>query len=260
MCRPCGTTWRGGVVADAAHFYTGLVADLYRELRGGRPDVAMVTRFVRRYGEPALDLGCGDGDPILTLRAAGLDVEGLDASPDMLRRCAVAAAELGLDVTLHEARFETMALGRTYRSIYAATSNWNLLPTDDHLRSAFVALRPHLHPEGAALLTFFVPERRADPTGWSRRRVLDDGTEIAVTALGVERDEDERTEVTRLRYERVRHGETERLDRDWCIHWASPAALIGMAEEAGLVVRSARDVHGPAHDGSTEFALVVSKG
>lgn len=246
-------------MVDAAHFYTGLVADLYAELRSGRPDRAMVERFVRRYGEPALDLGCGDGDPMLELRAAGLDVEGLDASPDMLRRCAAAAAERGLTVTLHEATFETMALGRTYRSIYAATSNWNLLPTDDHLRAAFVALRPHLHPEGAALLTFFVPERRADATGWTKRRVLADGSEIAVTVLGVRRDEGERTEVTRLRYERVRRGEAERLERDWCIHWASPAALTEMAEAAGLAVRSARDVHGAAHGGSTEFALVVTQ-
>jgi len=248
------------VVADAAHFYTGLVADLYRDLRGERPDAEMVERFVRRHGEPALDLGCGDGDPILTLRAAGIDVEGLDASPDMLRRCALAAAEHGLTVTLHEARFEAMALGRTYRSIYAATSNWNLLPTDDHLRAAFRALRSHLHPDGAALLTFFVPERRADVTGWSKRRVLDDGTEVAVTVLCVQRDEVARTEITRLRYERVRHGDTERVDRDWCIHWASPSALAEMAANAGLAVRSARDRHGPAHDGSTEFALVVGPG
>lgn len=247
------------MVADAAHFYTGLVADLYRELRGGMPDVAMVERFVRRHGEPALDLGCGDGDPILELRAAGLDVEGLDASPDMLRRCATAAAERGLAVTLHEARFETMALGRTYRSIYAATSNWNLLPTDDHLRAAFSALRPHLHPDGAALLTFFVPERRSDATGWSRRRVLADGTEIACTVLGVERDEEQRTEITRLRYERSSSAGVERLDRDWCIHWAAPSALIEMAGAAGLVVRSARDVHGPAGPESTEFALVVAQ-
>lgn len=246
-------------MADAAHFYTGLVAELYRDLRGERPDAAMVERFIRRYGEPALDLGCGDGDPMLELRAAGLDVEGLDASPDMLRRCTTAAAERGITVTLHEAMFETMALGRTYRSIYAATSNWNLLPTDDHLRAAFVALRPHLRPDGAALLTFFVPERRADATGWSKRRVLDDGTEIGVTVVGVHRDEDERTEITTLRYERRCGEEVEHLERDWCIHWASPAALVEMAEAAGLCVRSARDPLGPAHAGSTAFALVVTQ-
>lgn len=248
------------MVADAADFYTGLVADLYADLRGERPDAAMVERFVRRYGEPALDLGCGDGDPMLALLAAGLEVEGLDASSDMLARCAANATAMGLDAVLHHARFETMALGRTYRSIYAATSNWNLLPTDDHLRAAFVALQTHLHPEGAALLTFFVPAPRPDAVGWSRRRVLEDGTAIAVRVVDVQRDEDLRTEITRLRYERERAGVTEQLERDWCIHWASPSALTAMADAAGLAVRRAFDALGGApHDGSAAFALVIAQ-
>jgi SAM-dependent methyltransferase len=247
-------------VADAADFYTGLVADLYADLRRERPDVAMVERFVRRHGEPALDLGCGDGDPMLDLRALGLDVEGLDASGDMLARCAAAARRRGLDVVLHHARFESMALGHTYRSIYAATSNWNLLPTDDHLLAAFRALCAHLRPDGAALLTFFVPERGPDATGWRRERELDDGTVIAVQVLAVERDEERRTEITRLRYERRRGDEVERLERDWCIHWASPSRLVTMAEEAGLVVRRVVDDTGaPADDASTAFALVVAQ-
>ena len=247
-------------MADAADFYTGLVAELYRDLRGERPDTTMVERFVRRYGEPALDLGCGDGDPMLTLLAAGLEVEGVDASADMLARCAAHAAAMGMGVVVHHARFESMALGRTYRSIYAATSNWNLLPTDDHLRAAFMALRAHLHPEGAALLTFFVPERRADPSGWARRRVLDDGSVIAVRVLEVRRDDERRTEITRLRYERERAGVAEVLEREWCVHWAVPSSLTAMAEAAGLEVRRSFDaLGGPAHDGSAAFALVVAQ-
>ena len=75
-----------------------------------RPIPRPYIRFVRRSGEPALELGCGDGDPLLDLRARGLDVEGLDSSPDMLARCRANAAARGLVVTLHESPMESMEL------------------------------------------------------------------------------------------------------------------------------------------------------
>jgi cytosine/adenosine deaminase-related metal-dependent hydrolase len=86
---------------DPASFYTGLVAELYAPLRSETPDPLPYERFVRRYGEPALELACGDGDPLLDLVGQGLDVHGLDSSMDMLARCRARAAERGLHVTLH---------------------------------------------------------------------------------------------------------------------------------------------------------------
>src|SRR6478735_4388662 len=61
--RECvGAGWEGEGV-DPADFYTGLVAELYAPLRSGTPDADRYVRFVREHGEPALELGCGDGDP-----------------------------------------------------------------------------------------------------------------------------------------------------------------------------------------------------
>ena len=51
---------------------------------------------------------------MLDLVAAGLVVDGLDSSSDMLRRCRRAAAARGLEVTLHQQTMEAMDLGTTY--------------------------------------------------------------------------------------------------------------------------------------------------
>ena len=60
---------------DPASFYTGLVADLYGPLRSVVQDPEPYVRFIELSGEPALELGCGDGDPLLELRSRGIDVE-----------------------------------------------------------------------------------------------------------------------------------------------------------------------------------------
>ena len=83
-------------------FCTGLVAEMYGRLRSVPSDpVEPYARFIAQSGEPALELGYGEGEPLLELRRRGLDVEGLDSSPDMSERCRLAAQSLGLPVVLH---------------------------------------------------------------------------------------------------------------------------------------------------------------
>src|SRR5262249_6283602 len=105
---------------DASQFYTGLVAQLYGPLRSAVPDPAPYEQFVRRFREPALELGCGTGDPILALRQQGLEVDGVDSSADMLTICRARADAQGVTVNLYEQAMERLDLPRRYRSIYIA--------------------------------------------------------------------------------------------------------------------------------------------
>ncbi len=145
-------------------FYTGIVAEVYGPLRSDPPDARIYAGFVRRVGEPALELGCGDGDPLLDLVAAGLDVEGLDSSPDMLGRCRTAAAARGLEVVLHEQAMQSMDLDRRYRSIYVAGPTFNLLPDDDVALQALRRVSAHLAPVEPR------SSRSSSPSPWPPRR------------------------------------------------------------------------------------------
>jgi ubiquinone/menaquinone biosynthesis C-methylase UbiE len=71
---------------DPADFYTGIVAELYGPLKSFSQDCEPYAAFIEQAGTPALELGCGDGDPLLQLRQRGLEVEGVDSSADMLER------------------------------------------------------------------------------------------------------------------------------------------------------------------------------
>ena len=83
---------------DAADFYTGLIAELYEPLASGITGSRRFIDFVKTHGEPALEICCGTGLPILDLIEAGLDVEGLDASEDMLKICNANSRKRNLEV------------------------------------------------------------------------------------------------------------------------------------------------------------------
>ena len=247
---------------DPALFYTGIVADIYGPLRGdGPPDPAPYAAFVRRCGEPALELGCGDGDPLLDLRELGVDVEGLDSSPDMLDRCRARAAARGVDVVLHCQPMQSMALPRRYRSIYIAGPTFNLIPDDDTAAEALAAIAAHLHDDGTALVPLFVPEP-TDPAffGVARRHTTDAGVQMAFSALDETYDADRRTRITNVRYELTVDDATTIDERPWLLHWYTQDGFHALAESAGLHVSAVRrPTGGPAEPDDTEFAFILTK-
>ncbi|GAB2486487.1 class I SAM-dependent methyltransferase [Nocardiopsis aegyptia] len=121
-----------------ADFYTGIVADLYGPLRRFAPDPDPCEEFVRQVGGPGLELGCGDGDPLIELVRRGVQVEGVDSSADMVRRCRERAAAAGVEVVVHHQRMEELALPRRYGAVFLAGPTFTLLADD---AAALAALR-----------------------------------------------------------------------------------------------------------------------
>lgn len=248
-------------MTDPADFYTGLVADLYGPLKSSAQEAGPYAAFIRLRGEPALELGCGDGEPLLDLRAMGLDVEGLDSSMDMLDRCAHAAAARGLDVVLHHGSMAEVMLERRYRSIFIAGATFNLLPDDDVALAALVRIREHLADDGAALIPLFIPPPTPpEVLGRFRETEGPNGATLRFAPMGEERDEAARTQSTRLRYERVVGGETESLERPWLLHWHTQDGFRSLATEAGLTVESVVDFAGaPAEPDAQAFVFTLTR-
>ena len=224
-------------MTSGADFYTGLVARIYGPLRSEVPDPRPYGAFIAASGEPALELGCGDGDPILDLRTRGVDVEGLDSSADMLERCQRAAADRGLEVTVHHGLMETMDLVRRYRSIYLAGPTFNLLADDTAAAQALGRIHAHLEPGGSALIPLFVPELTpAHLLGKARTHTTEDGTVMRFTVLADERNEADRTQASAVRYELQSPTEDLSEDRSWRLHWYGQEEFRTLAEAAGLRV------------------------
>lgn len=219
-----------------SQFYTGLVAELYEPLASYHASADEYAPFIDRSGQPVLELACGSGLPLLELVCRGYDVDGLDASPDMLARCRERAAAQGLSVTLHQQEMQAMELQRRYRSIYLAGASFNLLASDDDARETLRRMRDHLLPGGGVL----IPLERPDVDAIRRslglfREAEDREARIRVSAIDVHADERERLVCTRLRYERSRpDGTEERIERDWVMKWWDQETFRAMLQEAGF--------------------------
>jgi SAM-dependent methyltransferase len=240
---------------NPADFYTGIVAELYGPLKSFSPDPEPYAAFIQQAGAPALELGCGDGDPLLELCRRGLEVEGVDSSADMLDRLRHRADGQGLHPTVFHQRMEALNLPRRYRAIFLAGPTFTLLPDDATALAALRGIRAHLTGDGTALVPLFAPAPTpAEQIGRVRTATASDGAELRVSVVAEQRDETARTQTTLLRYERHHGSDSSVVERPWVLHWYARDGFEELATTAGLAVTAVTDPHGkPADANATDL-------
>ncbi|MFD7403169.1 class I SAM-dependent methyltransferase [Streptomyces sp. NPDC059866] len=248
---------------DPADFYTGIVAELYGPLKSFSQDPEPYAAFIQQAGVPALELGCGDGDPLLELCRRGLEVEGVDSSVDMLQRLQRRADEQGIPATVFHQRMEALNLPRRYRAIFLAGPTFTLLPDNATALAALHGIRAHLAEDGTALVPLFTPAPTpAEQIGQVRTATAPDGAELRVSVVAEQRDETARTQTTLLRYERHHGSDSSVVERPWVLHWYTRDEFEELATTAGLAVTAVTDPHGkpaPANATDLHFRLRARK-
>ena len=153
---------------------------------------------------------------------------------------------------------ESMALGRTYRSIYLAGPTFNLLTDDDAAQRALARIRDHLDEGGSALGPLFIPRPGAvGAVGVTREAREPDGSVIRFTTVSQRTDEEARLQTSLLRYERV--GD-EIVEREWVLHWHTQDGFRALAEAVDLQVAAVLDPTGaPAAADAEMFVFWLTR-
>jgi SAM-dependent methyltransferase len=139
--------------------YRGLRAKAWDLLRGepsAWPDLPLYKAVIQRQRGPALDVGCGTGRCLLDYLASGLDVDGVDVSPEMLAVCRAKAGALKIDLRgrLHEQAMERLSLPRRYATIFVSSRSFQLLTDPADTRAALTRFHDHLTPGGMLVMSF----------------------------------------------------------------------------------------------------------
>jgi SAM-dependent methyltransferase len=224
--------------------YGGLMAatwDLFRGDTSGWEDRPFYLDQIRRFGEPALDVGCGTGRLLLDYLGQGVDVDGVDDSPEMLALCRRRGRELGLRPRLYRQKMEALALPQRYRTIFVPSSSFQLLIDPEAARRALNAFHAQLQPGGALVMPFLDRAGLAPPEGatWTREvRRPEDGATVRRTSIA-RFDETRGTESSSEVFELIVDGavvEHEEHRRDPDVRWYSQADARSMFEAAGFEV------------------------
>lgn len=153
---------------DTGTWHYGLIARWWAEFNLPEPDeVAYYAAAIRRFGEPALDLGCGTGRILLPLLAEGLDVDGTDVSPDMIGHARRLSDEAGFKPGLAAQAIHELDIPRRYRTIYAC-GVFGLGGRRDLDREGLRRVHRHLEPGGAFVLWQEQPWAGLSEESWAR--------------------------------------------------------------------------------------------
>jgi SAM-dependent methyltransferase len=137
-------------------WHHGLVADHWATVNLDAPEVELYRPYLR---DPVLDAGCGAGRLLAPLRELGHDVDGCDASADMVER----ARRRAPDATLWVSPLHELAPPRRYRTIVVC-GVFGLGSTREQDEQAIARLHDALEPGGTLVL-----DNEESPFRWKVR-------------------------------------------------------------------------------------------
>ncbi|MBN1284082.1 MAG: class I SAM-dependent methyltransferase [Anaerolineae bacterium] len=124
-------------------------------------DIPFYIAEAQRADGPALELACGTGRVLVPVAKAGVEVTGLDGSPEMLDKLRAKLpglpAEVRARVKLVEGDMRDFDLGEQFGLIYIPARSFLHLLTRDDQKAALACIHRCLRDGGRLALNFFNP-------------------------------------------------------------------------------------------------------
>ena len=144
-------------------------AETYRIYLDGRhydrmlPGRDEVRRFLmaraRKARGPVLEMACGTGAYALPLALEGVDITGLDLSPEMLAVAREKSRAAGAATEWVEGDMRDFHLGRRFQLVYLVGNAICHLLDRASLEGCLACVREHLSPGGRFVVSVFVPNQ-----------------------------------------------------------------------------------------------------
>jgi ubiquinone/menaquinone biosynthesis C-methylase UbiE len=144
-------SWKYGTLAAEVY-------DLDKPIGHSFGDVEYYRRHVAAVSAPILEPAVGTGRILIPLLESGLQVEGLDTSPDMLALCRQHCQDRGLSPVLREADMTTFVQPGAYSAVIVPTGSITLLDGRPATSKALAAFHRSLVPGGRLIVDIPPPQ------------------------------------------------------------------------------------------------------
>jgi SAM-dependent methyltransferase len=221
-------------------------------------------QYAREAGGAVLEAMCGSGRFLIPMMQAGIDMDGLDASSDMLEACRQKCAMQGIQPRLYQQFLNEMELPRAYKLIFIPAGSFGLITNLEQIRESLKRIFDVLQPDGKLLLEIeLVTQLESSNSGnWGGRWLKPrDGAVLAISWLPTY-DATTQTSHSLHRYDLFQNGtliETELEEFD--LRHYRQGELEGLLEETGFVNMKALKLldHQPAEDAETEIMIEATR-
>lgn len=111
---------------------------------------------------------CGSGRFLIPFLERGIDIEGADASPDMLQACRENCIKKRLKPTLYEQFLQDLNLPKQYQCIIIPARSFILITDEHDIKECLKRLYGHLLPGASLILEIDTPRAQTKNPGlWS---------------------------------------------------------------------------------------------
>lgn len=184
------------------------VYELTKPVGGEYPDVPYFIQHLAKIGGRILEGMVGTGRLLIPLVEAGLSVEGIDASPNMLAACKQNCATRGFNPILYEGSIETLNISGKFSAIVVTLGSFMLLGNRIAAIAALQAFTRHLEPNGRIFIDLSLPvgSFKTENTVKQREPIqcLDNSVIVMQTSSWI--DWIKQVEHTLIRYEKWKDG------------------------------------------------------
>jgi len=179
---------------------------------------------------------CGTGRFLIPILERGFDIEGADASPQMLAVCREKCCARKLDPKLYQQFIQEMALQKRYALIFIPSSSFGLLIDPEAAKKCLKILAAHLLPGGKLLFEIETPRGIPKDLGRSRKKHVTgkNGEKISLTTLS-SYDKNDQVLRTICNYELIRGDKTIQAEtEDFRVRLYRHDEICGWLKEAGF--------------------------